>query len=428
MHGFATIDGATSDARPRPRISAPNEARNTYTIEMFRRLLALSVAILITNIVRADSVKPAGQPAFRQVQLTDFRDGQLSFRGVSRQILRVPLVGINRVSCDDVPALGRAEQALGAGDVARALDAYDEALEAAPSDWLCNLIRCRRLAALNRSGRLTEALQTYDELCREMPFVASLVPQTCPPAGAASNPQTRARVAALLERAPDIETRQTLGRLLLELYLQDEVADVPAFLLPASAPPRTATPKTAAPDPNTGGFFFEREIEDEPELETAVLVELPPDSPVFDSIRAALRAGRYAEVRRRVIQALPYTPAARVAACRLLAGRALLGAEQYEQAAAELMSLADAGIGGPAEAAALYYAALAQERLGRGGVAQYCLLKLSRRDDIPADLVPDIRAAMTRLGMDASEFDAAVNRATPPAAIDDQPRHDEQRD
>jgi tetratricopeptide (TPR) repeat protein len=127
-------------------------------------------------------------------------------------------------------------------------------------------------------------------------------------------------------------------------------------------------------------------------------VYLPADSFVFTAIEQDLLAGRAERAQRVVERALEYVESDQRGRCRLLLGRCRIATGHPAQAADDLMTLALAESDRERAAEALYYVAVAHERMDRADVAATLYRELLQREDLPAELRSKAEAGVRRVG------------------------------
>lgn len=365
---------AARRSRPRARTS-PSRAGSTnvpiatYSATGFigqfrdgcckRRFFAQAIVVaMLAAAALGDTVTLTGKPAFRSVAVVGFRDGVLTFRGASGELLRIPINEIAAIEIDSLPNFANAERLAMSGDWAGAAERYTADPE--PEDeWKRTLVWVRALNGFDRAGRFPDAVRVYVELL-QVPAVYTVIrpPRAVGVKGSAENKAARNELAdALLKVRLSIATK-AIHRLQTELQIIDDVAesDEKERPEPTSRPALSGRRKAAKRPP-------------------IVVVELAPDSIVFDAVRNQLDARDVAEARRMLDRAVPLTPERDRDVARLLLARCRMETGEPAAAAADLLALAESGP--PAVAAeALYYVAAAHRKLGRDDVAISTLRRL----------------------------------------------------
>ncbi len=387
--------------------------------------MALVVVFAAGAAGRADTIKLANKPPFRKVQLCDFRNGRLVFRGLSGQELAKPLEHVETFAIDAQPRLTAAEQAATRADWSKALDEYAGALARVRESWLRDLIQARRLRAAEAAGRFDEAVRAYTELVQSWP--AAPRPTHAGAVGSDLNREARALAEHRLTNAAGPAV-VPLRVLLLELLLYEDVDPLPpqlvttgskSFLdnnLNASSRPATDEPIgliPAEPLAPTGRALKPPAAEGQPRPSAAAdaptvagPVRLTTDSLVLRAARQACEQGDYSRAARLVSRALPYVGPADQGPWLLVLGRAQIELGAAANAASELMTLAENGSDSIA-AEALYYVGVAHERLGRTDVAAKLYAELELRAGASDELKARARERRRQL-------DAATDAATLP--------------
>lgn len=337
-----------------------------------RRIVVLLACLFCTPMsLRADTVKLVGKPEFRNVTIKDFKHGKLIFRGVSRQLLRKPLAQIAWIAIDKAPALSAAERHAAAGQWSQAVQRYDQALRASEERWTLGLIRIRLLVACDRAGQFARAVRLYVELVTgEGTSMASCAPRHVAPTGSPVNLTARRHIERALDSSRSVAETTLLRTLLLEVMIADDTADFDNVF-----PPRPAVGTLAS-----------------------AALRLPESSFVASAASAALAANRPERAVRILERGLAHVEEARRPAWRLLLGRGRLAAGDPVGAAAEFM-LVEAARPDPALAAeAVYYSAVAHERMDRVDVAIELYQELIGRENTPAEWKHKAGLSIKRLG------------------------------
>ncbi len=368
-------------------------------------MMSLAVAGLLAASLPApaDTVKLNGRPPFRKVTVTDFRDGRLVFRGISRQLLRKPLKVVLWVQIDGQPALNRAEQAAAGGDWHVANAAYQEALDAAAAGWLRDLISVRLSRVSERGGRFDGAVRLYLKTLAEQPTLAAQCRPRSPGApGSPANRQARQALMAFLGDSPPPAAVSAARTLLLELLLYDGVEPLPEELRPLESSENATTRPAPAADRTPLGIL----PDDDPAPATTRRAQLPPtlaaDSLVLAAARAALHDGNPGRAERLVDRGLPYVKPGERGPWRIVLGRCRIADGQLVLAADDLLALSADAREQATAPLALYYAGLAHERMGRTDVAQSLYAELLERDNLANEVQTLARAGLARIATDAA--------------------------
>jgi tetratricopeptide (TPR) repeat protein len=364
-----------------------------------QRLAGVFLATLLTaGPVPADTVVLKGRPPFRNVQVVGFRQGQLVFRGVSKELLRKPLDEVACFKIDRDPMLSNAE-ALAARDPEAAIIAYQQALADATEPWLRDLIRVRLLGTCDRAGHFDDAVELYVELLKSQAGPADQWAPRHPAApGSPDNQKARQRLIAAAGSSRSSAAIRALRTLALELLLFDEVEPLPEeFMPPASTPsasrPAEPTATTRPADvprplfgpPEAGGRAEPGPVGGEPE-QAGGRLRLPDDSFVLSGARAAFEGGDAPRAARLLERAMPYLVDEPSYPWRLLLGRCQIELGQFARAADELLALSESATDPGLAAEALYYVGVAHERMDRADVAVVLYRELLQRPEIPAEV------------------------------------------
>jgi len=342
----------------------------------------------------ADTVKLQGKPAFRNVQVTGFRNGCLVFKGVSRQHLRKPLAQIEWVEMDRVAALGPAERARAAGQWAAAMQAYRQALDEIREAGLAQFARLRLLECCDRGGFFDEAVALYVELVRHNATLATeYTPRHPGRPGSAVNRAARRQLEAALALTRSATAASRWRNLLLEIVLYEETDGWPAALADAS---KLADHQA---DPTTASQPAKPPLASAPTPPHAVApLRLPADSFLLTAAREALATGDAQRALRLLERSLPYVDPAESAPWRLLLGHCRIELGRYARAAADLVQLAETDPDPARAAQALYYVGLAHERMGRPEVAAKLYRELLARKNLPAEVRTKAQTGLRRVG------------------------------
>jgi tetratricopeptide (TPR) repeat protein len=350
------------------------------------RSLALFLAVSAPAAAApADAVKLVGRPVFRNVLLSDYRDGRIIFRGVSGEYLRKPLGEVEWLECAACPPLTEAEHAAAEGQWAAAATAYQEVLRSGCAPWADRLARVRLLVASDRAGRFDEAVLVLSELLRDYPLETPASPRRPGPPGSETNSRAITALNAALSESGLRPTDAALHRLLLELLLYEEADEVP--FVPEGSDAAAAAQPTRQPVDRTPLLGLPVASPPKP----AVRVRLPGDSWLIDAAARALDAGEAERCRRLIERALPFVAPDERGPWRLVLARARIAAGAFAEAANDLLPLTET-------AAAVYHLAVAHEGLGRPDVAQRLYRELLASSDTPPRVRVDAARALDRLG------------------------------
>lgn len=355
----------------------------------------------------ADTVVLQGKPPFDNVQIINFTRGKLVFRGVCQELLRKPLGEVVRFQIDRNPMLSNAE-ALGWANAEPAITAYRQALADAAEPWLRDLIRVRLLSACDHAGRFDQAVALYVKLLREDPAaVRQFAPRHPGARRSEGNRRAREHLLAALQTARSPVADRALRTLTLELLLFDEVEPLPAGFEPPGPQPAAdhaapATSPDGLPPPLFGPARRHTRGQAPQGAEgarhAAEPLRLPVDSFVLTGAREAFEAGDASRAARLLERALPYLHKADCGAWRLLLGRCRIELGAFARAADELLALSESTTDERLAAEALYYVAVAHERMDRADVAARLYQELSQRGGVPPEIRQRARRGLERLG------------------------------
>ena len=211
------------------------------------------------------------------------------------------------------------------------------------------------------------------------------------------------RARATLERAltadPTRAVTDAARGLLLGLLIYEDVDPLPIGLvapLATTAPAASLKPHLGIlPGPDEGADATSQPASAAPTA--AEPPRLTADSLVLRAAEAACEAGDFQRAARLVERALPYVAAGERGPWRLLLGRCRIELGHPAEGAADLLNLAETDNDRGRAALALYYVALAHERLGRADVARPLYEELAQRAEAPEDVKTRARAALQRL-------------------------------
>lgn len=349
-----------------------------------QRLITL-VLLFAPAGATADEVRLKGKPTFRAVRVLGVREQQITFEGISGQLLRKPLTEIACVQLSGHPLFNAAERAAAAGDLAAAADAYQRARTEGDEMWFGTLLAWRELAVVDRPATFDAACRTYAALLAG----SSEPPPTPNHPGVPGAPQNAAAIAALevaLAEATATGTIAAIRTPLLQLYILEDVTDKLAAIDRRPPPPATQPPPatsrlglgliptedTTAPSPV-------------PEPNTPVpWPQLPPDTFLLPALDTLLDAGDAAHAARIVDAAWEHVADDDLPAWRLRRARLWLLQGLADTATDELHDLVTSGP--PAlRPAGLYYEGLALDAAGNRPAAIRSLERILALPDGPAD-------------------------------------------
>ncbi len=353
---------------------------------------ALLAALLGPARARADEVKLVRRPVFRNVQVTDYRDGRLHFRGVSRQTLRKPIAEVEWIRIDGWPELNLAERPPDP-DMPTAPQ-YELLIRQTAEPWQIDLLRIRHAQALDRERPLNEALPAYLKLLADrVPGAAAARPRHPDPAGSAGHAAARARLRTARSLGQYRTFQQDLLLLELELLLWDQVSPLPRPFSQWARTPAEQTPP--APEPEAESDAPPAMFADVP-LVVEGAPRLPPDSFVYQAIDEALDLDDRPAARAWIERVTPFAAEDDPGLALRVARLAL--AESPGDAVPLLETLRESNADLPSGALATYYVGLAFQRLERPAAAEDAWRALLRHRGADERLRAFARA---RLGLSA---------------------------
>jgi hypothetical protein len=358
------------------------------------RVILASVALLVTVRAPADTVKLTDRPAFRNVRIIAFRDGQLTFRGVSGELLHKPLSDVEWLGLDRLPRLETAERAYAAAQWSVAVRAYEQVLEQATTPWIQDLITRRLVHALDQQpGGFDQAIRHYAHLAARWPALAEgTAPRHPGPPGSAENARALKILRSILEEGPSEGASKPLQILHLELMLlEGQTPDKHAGRDPN---PRATTQPTLGLLPPTSP--------DQHPVSSPTALTLPPDSFVLTAAQNALEAGQTEIARQLVERARPYVRPEHAGEWEIVRWRCAIRAGRPAEAAGALLALAQRTPDPRVAATALYYVAVAHERLNRPDVARGLYAEVLADSACPPPLRERAQRAADRLEREAT--------------------------
>lgn len=183
------------------------------------RTITAIVMLLLCQAAQADGVR-IKKLMYSDVQVVDFANGELHFRGLGNNRIVKPIAEVTLVSIDGRPALNKAELLLADGKAADAAAAYNKATEAT-TGWLAELVQCRRLVALDRAGQIDKAAEQWLLLSGrdDGAWALKLRPTNLAPKGSGQN---RSAIALLVQRRKQVAHKHSdataIDALLMDLY------------------------------------------------------------------------------------------------------------------------------------------------------------------------------------------------------------------
>lgn len=381
-----------------------------------RQVLQLLAVLTLPGAAWADIVTLTQRPPFQDVTILDYRDGYLVFRGVSQQVLRKRITELAWLEAPGQPALTEAERLARTGDWRGAVAAYRHVGEDAPA-WVRTLTQVRLMQALDEAGDFGEAVEVYVMLRTSgQKLPAGAHPYHPGPPGSEVNEKARAALQRGLRRT-ERDARRDLEAFTFELSLADSVplepieaahqtsqpskdaaghAAAPLGLFPPepAQPARTPEPEIIGLFPATGPADTEggaRAI-----YRPATPVTLGADALVLVVARDRLAQGHAASALQLLEKALPYVAGDDRGPYTLLAGRCLIEVGRAPEAISRLMALATRQSAPSESAFALYYAAVAHERLRQPEVAIGLYQELANDPALPAELAEPVQAGLAR--------------------------------
>lgn len=352
----------------------------------------------------ADTVCLRGRPPFEHVNIIDFRDGRLIFRGVSQEVLRKPLAEVAWFALDDFPPIHEAEQAAASQNWDQACREYLRARRMTHQAWLADLLALRYLRALEAAGRFADAMRIYCEMVSSKGTAFQLAPpRAVAPPGSPENAAALRTLHDAHSSTTSDSIRSRLAGLALELVIHEN-RPTPPWLddqetdQPAASPNATTTAPTSQPL----GLLPHSSLSD---------LKLPDNTYLIQALDAALEAPDPTRAEMLLTRSTPHVPPLLQCQWRLFQHRLRLIRGEYALAAAGFLKLATPEPAGksPTETAgiencasisnqALYYAALAHEHLNRPDVARGLYTKLLKQKDLPAKLLRRAKIRLQELG------------------------------
>lgn len=370
--------------------------------------LAAIFAVFCAATLPADEVKLRKKPVFRGVAILDFRDGDLIFRGVSRQTLRKPIAQVEWFTIDRYPALTNAEQLAAANEWPSAVRSYQLAMDNLVEPWLRDWIQLRILRALDGTGAYDQAVSRYIELLSARDESVSLPPPRNPgPPGSRVNANARLILTTALDEPLKNRVRGQLESLLLELVMLDPEMDIPRQL---------KVPDDLLPDrdreASADGTKSKKKKKKKrrrygllPEYATAAPVtKLPAGTPLLPRIQRDLDAGETDRAAEELQEVRPFLHTDDEPRADFLQARIHIAERDYASAFELLSQLAELPRTSEFRCDALYYAGLTATRLERFDVAIDYLDTLADDgscDEIWTDLAQQVRDEVKKMAAKA---------------------------
>lgn len=302
------------------------------------------------------------------VQITDYREGRVTFRGISGEYLRKPLRNVEWLAIERSPSLTLAERFARHGDFDAAWVEFNRAAAEAGEGWVRDLILARQYQTAERNQRLDRAVDALIRLVRDNP--RGIVGVCRGPA--TQGLETTARAIDRLVHARDgnrgLAENPALNEWLLALLLF-EGREVPADFAPASiaAAPHAADDSSASDSAGETPPLFAAPVARRGA--GSPRVRLSEGSWLLDAATSLLEAGRADECARIADAARAFVGQAGLAPWRVVRARARMELGDPAWAAQELIGIAESAPSRSMRAEALYHAGLAHEKLGRPEVA-----------------------------------------------------------
>ena len=356
--------------------------------------LALSVAS--PTGAPADTVTLVGRPPFEHVSIIDFRNGDLVFRGISRETLRKPLSEVSRLAIDTLPELSAAEQAAEAGLWRPAIESYDAALTSARTDWQRLLIRVRRIDAFDHTEDIARAARECIEIAALQPELAARHrPSRAAPSGSPANALALAELTeAASAGTPPV--RAALLPLVVELCLIDDRPIPDGVSGPRSSAANEPTATASAPGER--GRLPPRLFGDRPARRAAqVEVAIADFSLVLAEAERRVNAGRPASAAALLQRGRPFVHESLAPRWTRALTRAWIESGECAAAADLLLRELEAGRAGEEEAGFRYDVGFAHERMGRSDVAVHWYRQVLAMSAAPADVRAQAREALARI-------------------------------
>jgi len=252
--------------------------------------IAISLLLTLPSASASGDTITVKKLPYRGVRIFDVQKARIVFQ-VGRRKLAKPLADVTEISIDGKEDFNGAEELLAAGKADEAVAAYDRAIKA-ESGWMVKLIRYRRLAALNRSGKIDRATEEWLKLVdasEAAPEALKIRPIRFAPRGSPANNSAIALLEAKLKRIKaDAAYLAAVRNLLLELYERQGRGERAAELagkIAADGQGKIEPVKntTGSPGPGAGQRL--------PALR--ILVEQGKARQVLQELKANLRGGRY---------------------------------------------------------------------------------------------------------------------------------------
>lgn len=333
------------------------------------------------RVATADEVRLIGKQTFERVHITGFKNGLLSFTGLSGETLRKPIAQIEVAICDRFPELALGEQAAEAGAWPDAVASLTRAAEHAREPWQADLARFRLVRALDHADEFDRAVKLFIELLIEQPQAAAgLSPRRPGPPGSGQN-EIALRTLRAASQVKDPTVAQAARRLILELSIYQD-ADV--INGSAAEPPHGAASPSATTPIEDKGSAVDTANEapllfgDAPKRRVptrAAAARLEKDSWLLNHAGLLLKRGDARTAAGILARAIPSLPREHAAAWHLMLGHARMELGQFAAAAVEFENAARSTQAGE-RMEALYHRGLSCEKSGQSKTAEDCFRML----------------------------------------------------
>ncbi len=340
-------------------------------------LTALLVAGGVSSRAAADDLKFRKLPLYKNVVVLTFETGHLRFRltGPVQRVLEKRVTDLEWVRITGESDLNRAEQYVVNGNDRAAIPLYERAVRATNRSWQKSLVRVRLIGAYDRVGQFDEAVENYIRLLEELGTGAAVFRPTRLPARG-----SRFHAVALRRIDSALATSRTPGVLAALQSLRK------AIVAKTESPRRTNAEArvkdrvpTAAPAVPSRDVVAER----------------------VAAIEVQIRQGRHAEAKAALGVLLKLGQGARRATLlRLSAEVGVATAEDDDALLAAGVDAMRVVVGFPSSTevpAALYWAAVVHERIGRLAVAVALLHECKAHNRTSVELAARVDAMLARL-------------------------------
>lgn len=340
-------------------------------------LTALLAAGGVSSRAAADDLKFRKLPLYKNVVVLTFETGHLRFRltGPVQRVLEKRVTDLEWIRIHGESDLNRAEQYVMKGNDRAAIPLYERAVRATNRSWQKSLVRARLIRAYDRVGQFDEAVANYIRLLEELGTGAAVFRPTRLPARG-----SRFHAAALRRIDSALATSRTPGVLAALQSLRK------AIVAKTESPRRTnaeARVKDRVPTPAP---------------------PVPSRDAVAERVAAIeeqVRQGRHDEAKAALGVLLELGKGARRATLlRLSAEVGIATADDDDALLAAGVDALRVVVGFPSSPevpAALYWAAVVHERIGRPTVAVALLHECKAHDRTPEELAARVDVMLARL-------------------------------